>query len=400
MWRPLILALLAADSTLAAEMPNPAATAINSLGIDLLHQDTSKGNFAFSPYSIQIAFAMTSAGTAGETLMQMRKVLWYPKTDMNAAFSTLSTQLAKIQPSQFGYLELNAANRLFAQRGFAFKKPFLDLVLADYKAPVALSDFKADPDAALKEINLWVESQTHNRIRHLLPPKSLDRLTRLVIVNALYFKASWLGCNFETDNTQPRPFHLTKDKVVSVPTMLSRGELGYSKAAGFTAVSIRYVQDELQFLILLPDAPDGLPVLEKNLTAQMLAGCARLPATSVEITLPKFKLEPPELDLQKVLIKLGMTHAFDIPSGSADFDGMVDSKGPDAVFISKAFHKTILFINETGTEAAASSAVVMAARSGGRIPEAKVAIDRPFLFAVQHVPSGACLFLGRVTDPR
>jgi serpin B len=140
---------------------------------------------------------------------------------------------------------------------------------------------------------------------------------------------------------------------------------------------------------------------EKKLTHALLADCANLPAQDVLLYLPKFKIEPPLFQLSEALQSLGMKSAFDIPSGSANFNGIAPRKADDYLFISDVLHKTFVDVNEDGTEAAAATAVVMLA--GAAMPREKpveVRVDRPFLFAIQHRPSGACLFLGRVTNPR
>ena len=143
--------------------------------------------------------------------------------------------------------------------------------------------------------------------------------------------------------------------------------------------------------------------MEKKLTAGYLEGLTKLPPQRVRLYLPKFKLEPPRLALGATLSKLGMPSAFDQPQGSANFAGIAPRLPKDYLFISEVFHKAFVEIDENGTEAAAATAVVMVAGSAAPVkrPEpVEVRVDRPFLFAIQHKPSGACLFLGRVADPR
>ncbi len=129
----------------------------------------------------------------------------------------------------------------------------------------------------------------------------------------------------------------------------------------------------------------------------------RLEAQDVDLHLPKFKLEPPTIALAEKLQALGMKSAFDIPQGSANFDKIAPRKPNDYLYISNVFHKTFIAVDEKGTEAAAATAVVMmraTAIRGPKPPPIEVKVDRPFIYAIQHVPSGVCLFLGRVTDPR
>jgi serpin B len=186
--------------------------------------------------------------------------------------------------------------------------------------------------------------------------------------------------------------------------MVKQREFGYEKADGYAAVSLPYAGGALQFLVILPDAADGLTHLSEKLTGETLAEFAKLPRRDVIIHLPKFKLEPSVMPLGAQLQALGMKTAFDVPQGSANFDRMAPRKPNDYLKIGEVFHKTWLALDEQGTEAAAAT-VAMIPRVASAVPQERpkpieVKVDRPFLFAIQHVETGTCLFLGRVTDPR
>jgi len=166
-------------------------------------------------------------------------------------------------------------------------------------------------------------------------------------------------------------------------------------------VSVPYADRQLQFLVLLPDEPNGLAGLEAKLTPALLASCARLNGAQVILHLPKFKLEPALMQLGEALRSLGMTSAFDQPRGSANFDGMAPRWPDDYLYFSEVFHKTFLSLDEEGTEAAAATAVVEAEAASMLVePYEEVRVDHPFVFAIQHRASGACLFLGRVRQAR
>jgi serpin B len=409
--------LLYTTSMLAAEPASTAATAINALGIDLLRQTGKPDvNFLISPYSIQSALAMTYAGAEGKTREEMASALHYPNDDaeVNRAFASLRQSLDQLMQRSAEQAEaskkyggasdpliLTVANRLFGQQGHDFRAPFLDLVRTNYAAPFAPMDFVKDAPGATKQINGWVEEQTRDRIRNLIPDGALDSLTRLVLVNAIYLKAPWAFA-FPVSATRPEPFLAGGDKAVDVPTMVGNKSAGFAAFDGFSAVGLRYSGWELQFLILLPDERDGLAALEHKLTSQLLVECGNAPQRELILHLPKFKLEPALLPLGKELQKLGMTTAFDRPRGSANFDRIAPRRPEDYLYISEVYHKTFLKLDEQGTEAAAATAVAMRAAGIARQPPKpiEVKVDRPFLFAIQHRPSGACLFLGHVTDPR
>ena len=395
-----------------------AAHAINALGLDLLAKGTEPGrNALLSPYSIQSALAMTFAGSDGDTHAEMARVLHYPANEshLHQSFASLRQELAEIEKATIASVEnckkwggagepitLTVANRLFGQEGYAFRADFLAMLQDAYKAPLQPMDFAHDAAQARLKINGWVEEQTRQRIRDLIPPGGVDADTRMALVNAIYLKAPW-QVEFYGGNTKPLPFHVNGCEPHDVPTMYRQGRLGYAKRDGFSVVTIPYSASELQFLILLPEAKAGLPAMESKLTPEILATVADPGQAELKLYLPKFKIEPPLFALGRTLCALGMKTAFDQPQGSANFDRMAPRRPENYLFISEVFHKTFLALDERGTEAAAATAVAVAAGCARRaqpIEPIEVRVDRPFLFAIQHRPSGACLFLGRMNDPR
>jgi serpin B len=395
-----------------------AGKATNELAV-ALHRQLATGdeNLCVSPYSIESALAMTFVGADGETRTEMARVLHLTNdSTVPASFAALQHSLEEMsaktaelvkQSKKFGGpsepITLNIANRLFAQNGYAFREAFLSLVKQNFGGAFEPLDFTANPAAATQHINKWVADQTHDRIRDLIPGGALDKTTRLVLANALYLKAPWAN-EFSENATQPEPFHIRAGVPVNVPTMRKTDRhFGYAKREGFTAVSLPYVGSDLQFVVLLPDDVNGLHALESKLSGDMLAACAKLQTRDVDLHLPKFKLEPPTMALAEKFEALGMKTAFDRPQGSANFDKIAPRTPRDYLYISQIFHKTFIAVDEKGTEAAAATAVAMLAGTALRSPPPppiEVKVDRPFVYAIQHVPSGVCLFLGRVSDPR
>jgi serpin B len=397
-------------------------SSINALGLDLYRVQPGNGNLLLSPYSIQDALAMTYAGAAGDTRAEMQRVLHYPADDtaLHSGFAELARELAQIQQDSAQAVaaeakddgrhpstpvELHVANRLFVQNGYPLRAPFLALVKDDYGAEPEPLDFLHDSEQARLTINGWVEDQTKKKISDLIPPGGVTDKTRLALANAIYLHAGW-DEPFDKDWTKPAEFFVHGTESEMVPTMSNEEhDYGYLHRDGFTAVSLRYVGAGIQFLILLPDAHDGLPALEHKLTPALLAECAALPPSFVDLYLPKFKLEPPSMTLGSQLQQLGLKTAFDQPKGSANFDHMAPRKPDDYLAIGEVFHKAFLSLDEDGTEAAAATVVVMmtaamAMQDENRPQPIEVHVDHPFIFAIQHLPSGECLFLGRVADPR
>lgn len=417
--RNLVLPLLVVTATsLWSASPEQAAQSVNALGLALHKQMPKEGNLCLSPFSIQSALAMTYLGASGVTQEEMARVLHFPadKQALGASFTALNQALEEARQAsvktvadakKYGDpsepMTLRVANRLFAQKSYEFRKPFLSEVKSYFDAPLQLMNFRRNPDGATREINGWVAKQTQNKIRDLIN-EPLAKDTRLVLVNALYFKAAWAH-DFAESSTSPKPFHVNGGKQTEdVPTMQSDLNMRYYKGRGFQAITRLYVGDHLHFLLIVPDSVGGISSVEAKLTPELLLACAKAEYREVILHLPKFKITPSTVQLGALLQKLGMTTAFDEPRGSADFDAMAPNRPEDYLYISKVFHKTFLELDEKGTEAAAATAVVMLPRAIAIAPERpkplELKADRPFLFAIQHAESGACLFLGRVNDPQ
>jgi serpin B len=393
-------------------------SAINALGLDLYRIQPGDGNLLLSPYSIQDALAMTYAGAAGDTRAEMQRVLHYPADDtaLHGGFAELARELAQIQQDSAKAvaaggggknhgpttpIKLDVANQLFAQKGYGFRAPFLALVKDNYGAPLAQLDFANDPEKARSTINDWVHERTEGKINDLIPSGGITKGTRLTLANAIYLHAGWDN-PFDKSSTQLSEFFIHGSESAMVPMMYQGAPHGYVHGDGYTAVSLPYAGGGLQFLILLPDERNGLAALEGKVTPALLAGCANLSPTEIDLFMPKFKLPPATLALADDLQKLGLKAAFDKPQGSANFDRMAPRTPKDYLCIGKVFHQAYLSLDEDSTEAAAATAVIVEEGDGAAAPPERieVRVDHPFIFAIQHVPSGECLFLGRVEDPR
>ncbi|HEX7492051.1 MAG TPA: serpin family protein [Candidatus Limnocylindrales bacterium] len=374
-----------------------AAAAVDAFGFDFYDAVlTSGGNSVVSPVSIALALSMAQAGGKGETATQMDKVLRSALGSGNGnGINSLDQALAglsgtyKVPGKSDQTLSLRIANAPFAQSGEQWQQAYLDTLASKYGAGIRLGDFGADPAAAVKTINGWVNDQTEKRIPKLLD--SLDAATRLVLVNAIYLKAPWLK-PFDKGLTADAPFTRLNGAQVSVPTM--RGllsEAKYASGSGWQAVEIPYVNTSLAMTIVLPD---DLATFEKGLDAARFGGItAALQNAHVDLTLPHFKIET-KSDLASVLAGMGMPLAFD--PDKADFSGMTTQ---ERLFITKVIHQANISVDEDGTEASAATAVAMAAGASPPTQQVTVKVDKPFLFAVRDTGTGAILFLGRVTDP-
>jgi serpin B len=356
----------------------------------------AQGNLFFSPYSISVALAMTFAGARNETARQMADTLSFtlPPDRLHPAFNGLDSALAQRAAGGAGSdgegFRLNIVNALWGQEGYGFLAEFLDLLAENYGAGLRLLDFVHAPEESRLQINDWVSEQTESRIKDLIPQGAIDELTRLVLTNAIYFNAAWLY-PFTEEQTHDAPFTLLDGSQVTVPMMSQTESFGYSSGDGYQAVELPYEGQQLSMVILLPDAGQFAAFEQSLKPAVVDAILAGLGARQVALSMPKFEFSA-DLSLADTLAAMGMPDAFE---GAADFSGMTGTRD---LFISDVLHKAFVSVDEAGTEAAAATAVVMKLTG---MPEEPITVtmDRPFIFLIRDIPTGAILFLGRVVDP-
>jgi len=367
-----------------------------------------EGNLFFSPYSISTALAMAYAGARGETKTQMAEAMHFPmflvekgppssvewfvrdEERFHSAFGAIIKDLnAK---GEKGNYELSVANALWGQKGYGFLAEFLELIEAQYGGKLNEVDFIAATEAARQTINAWVEKETKDKIKNLIQKGVLDKLTRLVLTNAIYFKGNWAR-QFEEDKTKEAPFTLIGGEKVNVPMMNQTAEFNYMETEDFQGLELPYVDDELSMIILLPRKVDELNSLEEMLSLEKFSGwLGKLGKRKVIVSVPKFRMTS-RFGLAGVLRSMGMMDAF---SEKANFSGM---NGKRDLFISAVVHKAYVDVNEEGTEAAAATGVVMRVTSvkPERIPVFRA--DHPFLFLIRDNKSGSILFIGRTMNP-
>ena len=357
-------------------------------------RDQSPGNLFFSPYSIYSAMAMTCAGAAGQTRKQMAEVLHFslPEGQLDAAFGRLKESILGGHGKE---IRLCLANRLWGQAGYRFLPQYLETARKDYGAALGTVDFARNTEEARRQINAWVEQQTEEKIKDLLPPGVLDAQTRLVLTNAIYFKGAWQD-KFDKNATQKMPFHLSADLQAEVPMMHQIGTYGYRAFDTLQVLELPYAGGSLSMLVFLPKEIAGLAELEKNLTAESLREWTRgLRRHKVSVFLPRFQMTS-QFGLKDALVAMGMRLPFE--PGRADFSGMSTA---DELFLSAVVHKAYVEVSEEGTEAAAATGAVVGVTSlpFGELTPPTFRADHPFAFAVRDNASGSLLFLGRVVSP-
>jgi serpin B len=441
--RPIPVDLAISDVPRAAASPTAAkkaATAVNAFGFDLYRRMLTDGTLkptegaVISPTSVALALAMARAGAKGETAAEMDAVLDTSGWDelgpgLNALTQALASRDAMWSDEQGRphELKLRIANAAFAQRDMQIEQAYLDAIASAFGAGLRLLDYAADPEAARLLINAWVKRQTAGRIPELIPSGVIQRLTRLVLVNAIYLKANWemeFGREYSGETTEPRPFRRLDGSSVTVPTMSLLGEqtVPYASGSGWKATELRYLgangTTPLAMTLILPS---NLASFERSLTAARLAevttkldrqrrylgrvtysadhaeGDCGTYAYSLNLFMPRFGIDR-NVSLAAPIEALGMPLAFDVER--ADFTGIATL--PDGLYISDVIHQANIDVDEKGTEAAAATAVILSTGGCTGASPAKLVtlrLDRPFFFVLRDVETGAILFMGRVTDP-
>ncbi len=348
----------------------------------------NKENIFFSPYSIWTCLAMVYEGARAETQTQMQHVLHMP-TDIHMRRRSIRDLLLILNAADASY-QLNTANALWAQRDYAFLQEYTEIVSNSYLARVVNLDFKAETEGSRRTINDWVAQQTRQKIKDLLPPGALTALTRLVLTNAIYFKATWLQ-QFDEAATIQQPFYITFDNEVSVPMMsMMNTRLPYTETADAQILELPYSGDSLAMLVMLPRTYETQELESMLDTAHLNEWTSRLSIQKVDVFIPRFTLET-KYTLNTILSDMGMSIAF---SPQADFSGM-DGKGN--LFISTVIHQAFVEVNEEGTEAAAATGVVMEVTAVR--PRIIFRADHPFIFMIMDKRTHAVLFMGRVNNP-
>jgi len=373
----------------------------NEFALDMYGRLAGEGNLFFSPYSISTALAMTATGARGETESEMFETLHFPTEPVDGVETQLPRKrvagtFARWQeglaatPETSGY-ELNVANSLWGQEGYPFKESFLELVDAAFSGGFNLADFERNFEAERVRINEWVEGETRERIKNLIPAGGVNSLTTLVLVNAVYFKGKWAS-QFDEKRTTDSAFH-GEGGDATVPMMSQKTDFRYFENDVVQVLEMPYEGDDVSMLVFLPreDSPMTLAAFEGELSKGLLDELTgSLHEKEVRVYFPRFEMTWGTEDISDHLAALGMESAF---TSRADFSGMSDLGD---LSIGPVFHKAFVLVNEEGTEAAAATAVVM--KRTAMEYETVFRADRPFMFLIRDDASGGILFMGRVVD--
>ncbi|NP_001187426.1 leukocyte elastase inhibitor [Ictalurus punctatus] len=355
------------------------------------------GNLFFSPLSVSAALSMVYLGARGTTADEMAKVLSFSSIpDVHTHFKTLNSAINSPKASYI----LRLANRLYGEKTFSFSSEYVSSTLKLYQADMQAVDFIGASEESRKLVNHWVEEKTEGKIKDILQSGTVTAMTRLALVNAIYFKGKWKNV-FNTEHTKEMPFKINQNETKPVQMMYQTKKFlfNYVDEYRLQVLDLPYVEEELSMVVLLPqeseDGSDPLQKLECELTVDKLLEWTNQEKmdrwTDIIVHLPKFKLEE-QYSLKDILNKMGMSSLFQ--ASAADLTGM-SSKG--GLFVSSVTHKAFVEVNEEGTEAAAATAVMVnfcMARGEHFMA------DHPCLFFIRHNPTKSILFFGKYRGPQ
>ncbi|XP_058413256.1 serpin B10 [Diceros bicornis minor] len=393
------------------------AKSINQFALEFskkLAESAEGKNIFFSPWGISTSLAMVYLGTKCTTAAQIAQVLQFTrdqditshpesekkrKMELNSSeveeiHSDFQMLISEIKKRSKAYI-LKTANRIYAEKTYPFHVKYLEDMRTYFGAEPQSVNFLEAPDQVRKEINSWVESQTEGKILNLLPDDAVDSDTRMVLVNALYFKGIWEH-QFLVQDTMEKPFRINKttSKPVQMMSMKEKLQVFHIENPQAIGLQLYYKSRDLSLLILLPEDISGLDQLEKAITYEQLSewtSADMMELYDVQLYLPKFKLEE-AYDLKSALSSMGMRDAFN--QSRADFSRMSMLRN---LFLSNVFHKSVVEINEQGTEAAAGTGSEVGFRI--RLPTIEFNADHPFLFFIRHNKTNSILFYGRFCSP-
>ncbi|XP_021919211.1 leukocyte elastase inhibitor-like isoform X4 [Zootermopsis nevadensis] len=347
------------------------------------------GNIFISPLSVEVVLALAYMGAAGSTAKQIASALYLPpdREDIKAGFAEILGSLKST-----GSLTLEIANKIFSQSGFEILSEYKAIAKDSFLSGAEELDF-SDSEPSRNIINSWVEKETRNKIRDLIPSGLLDETTRLVLVNAVYFKGLWEK-QFSADKTKPDKFHLNSRENKEIPMMHKTANFGYLESEELRAAILEmpYQDRNISMFIILPHDIDGISELEKKLaTADLSTVLKNIPTREVRVSIPKFKLEE-TISFNDILKQLGMTSMFS--AKEADFSGI---SGTRELFVSSVMQKTFIEVNEGGSEAAAATGMVFMKCSLNFLQPPNFIADHPFVFVLAE--ANAVLFVGRFSNP-
>lgn len=372
---------------------HPLVTGGTGFALDLFRKVAAKdaGNIVFSPLSVQLALNMTLTGAGGETAAQLARLLGTAGLDRDGLRQGSGDLLCALADAA-GSASLLVANSLWKMRGAPVRQDFLDGCRTFFGAPVEEVVFGGGEGQ--RRINDWIRKKTRGRIPAMLD-RPFDMLTRMVLVNSIYFKGKW-DIRFKKTDTAAKPFYVQSGSPVSHPLMRVQGNFRYMATGAMQAVLLAYRKSRLSLGVFLPAKGRSVDDLIAGLTTVEFRNVfAALRGRKGTVFLPRFRFEYGTKSFKECLLQLGVTRAFD--PDRADFTGISPEQ---SLHVKDVLHRALVEVDEEGTTAAAATVVRMGLKSAPPPEEPFVfRADRPFVFCIMDRSHGTVLFLGVLRNP-
>lgn len=349
-------------------------------------------NLVLSPYGIAQALALAAAGAQGQTAAQiLSAVVPEGVADVPGYFALKNGDWMAQAAAGGGHL--GVANGIWTAAGAPPAESFAALARAAYHAETAPLDF-GHPDVAADYLNAWVRDRTEGLIPRLLSPDDLAGSPPIVLINAIAFQGFWKH-PFTPEDTAPRPFTLADGTPGTAPMMAQLARFSIADLPDMQLLRLPYAGEEIEMRVVLPRKGTSLADLERRLETEWEAWADAAESRQVDVQLPRFDAAWGPSDLHRALVALGIEHAFD---ERADFSPMGAGMLP-GMPLAYVLHAARVQVDETGTKAAAATAIATLKSIRRPVPPVVFHADHPFLYAITEAASGSILFIGRLDRP-
>ncbi|KAI3378659.1 hypothetical protein SNEBB_008420 [Seison nebaliae] len=350
-------------------------------------------NLIYSPVSLATAMSLAAVGARGRTFQELRSALELPSD-----IQSIAAEFGHLMKSFNTVKEVTMVNKMYVHNQMPLEKSYKNIATNYFQAEAQNVDFTGNKKKIVSDVNDWVAEKTHHLITNLLSESHINSLTRLIVLNAIHFKGSWIK-QFNKKLTRSSLFTLSNGRAMSTDMMNIKSKFGFmenSKDFDAKILSMPYVGDRLSFIVMLPnDAKNGFKTIASKFHPKVFHKIvSKMPLQNVKVSIPKFKLETEE-SLKKSFREIGIVNSF---TNNANFSGISQK---DHLYISDVLHKAVIDVNEKGTEAAAATGVIMMTESITFEPKKlEIICNRPFQYFIYDHTLNMILFAGHFANPR
>ncbi len=248
-------------------------------------------NFFISPFSIMTALSMVLTGARTKTGEQLKTLLNLNNLTNEQILEINNEYLSGLNDLTNSFIQLTSANKIFAKEGFDLNKQFCSNLEKYFLTEIKQLDFSKSVESANK-MNHWVSNKTNNKINNIIDASSLSQQTMMILINAIYFKATWSD-QFKERYTEKQDFHLLDGSVQQVDMMnqIKSFQLQINpQGLKASLLTIPYKTYSIFMTIVLPDRDTNILEVEKNLKFEHLIRKEDLQFSKVNLSIPKFKM--------------------------------------------------------------------------------------------------------------